>query len=284
MIDVTVAADFTGNMAQICAQMNPLAAGAVLISWSDTRAVFETAAQGRFVITGQNLVWDAGLVGGQVDALIWRKGAQDVVTFANLQTTGDALWAAFLAEDGLTRVLTHHCWTYHGSGLAEVFTRSDVAGWQAPDLPGNDRIYLYGGDDVFFTGSANDTLYGGAGDDLARGGSGNDLLIGGVGSDSLSGSMGDDVLSGGSGADQIAGGAGADVLTGGSQGDVFVFGRGTGADVITDYTVGQDHLQLMTGHGIAVVAQGADTVVTFGQAQVVLMGVAAGLITGADFI
>ena len=79
-------------------------------------------------------------------------------------------------------------------------------------------------------------------------------------------------------------GGGADVMTGGGQGDVFVFGGNSGADVITDYRVGQDHLQIGAARDVAVLAQGADTVITFGDDRVVLMGVAADQITSADFI
>ncbi len=306
MIDVTVAPDFIGDLAQVCAQMNPLAAGAVMIARSDTRAVFETAAEGRYVITGQNLEWSADgqtLLGGAVDALTWRKGAQDVVTFATLQTTGDVLWAAFVADgDDLTRLLMRHCWTYHGSDLAEVFARRDAGGVDAPNLPGKDRIYLYGGDDQFFTGSANDSLYGGdgddwlagggnedlldggTGDDVLRGGSGHDTLVGGTGFDSLTGGAGDDRLMGGFGADWIAGGAGADELTGGAQGDVFVFGPDADTDVITDFEIGQDHLQILTTREIEVVAQGDDTLIVYGWARIVLIGVDADQITPAEFV
>ncbi|HUH88514.1 MAG TPA: peroxidase family protein [Pusillimonas sp.] len=97
---------------------------------------------------------------------------------------------------------------------------------------GNDRLFGGGGDDVLNGGSGNDVLDGGAGDDILNGGSGNDALEGGAG---------DDILNGGSGNDILHGGLGDDILTGGAGDDIFVFG---GNDLITDFTVGQDRIDL----------------------------------------
>lgn len=62
----------------------------------------------------------------------------------------------------------------------------------------------------------------------------NDRIAGAGGANLLFGAEGDDVLDGRAGADTLAGGAGADILTGGGGADLFRFGRGDGADVITD--------------------------------------------------
>ena len=65
----------------------------------------------------------------------------------------------------------------------------------------------------------------------------------------INGLQGDDVLKGGAGDDWLTGGQGADVMTGGAGRDSFVLGDGAGADRITDFASGLDHLVLT---GIAV--------------------------------
>jgi Ca2+-binding RTX toxin-like protein len=100
--------------------------------------------------------------------------------------------------------------------------------------------YTYNG------GNGNDTIQGDqhvVGDaDTINGGNGNDNLSGGAGADVLSGDKGNDVLNGG---------AGNDVLTGGLGNDTFQFGSATGTDKVTDFKVGNDHIQLLNGLTLA---------------------------------
>lgn len=312
MIDVTIAAGFDGTFAQVFAQMNPLAAGAEMLWHSPQRAVFRDGAGVRIVVTGHGLTWardggEAVLTGGDVEALIWRKGGQDLVTFAALQTTGDLLWAAFAAgRDGsdpgaLTFILTRHCWTCQGNAAADLFPE-DAALTAGYDLQGNDRIMLYGGDDVFFTGAGRDTVRGDAGHDTLSGGADHDLLLGGGGDDDLIGGDGDDRVEGGQGLDSLAGGAGTDrlsgglgrdrveggsgddVLAGGAQADVFVFGPGSGVDVVTDYAVGVDHLQIDGPGRWEIVDAAAGAEVHFGRNILILPGVEAASLGAADFL
>jgi Ca2+-binding RTX toxin-like protein len=74
------------------------------------------------------------------------------------------------------------------------------------------------------------------------GGNGDDTLVGGAGNDVLSGGAGNDNIDGGPGDDLISGGPGDDLLTGGRGNDTFVYSsladRGTGQDVITDFSLG----------------------------------------------
>nr|WP_280949704.1 hypothetical protein [Mongoliimonas terrestris] len=70
----------------------------------------------------------------------------------------------------------------------------------------------------------------------------------------LYGGNGADILQGGLGNDIIDGGAGNDIVSGGAGQDVFVFSGGGGNDVIIDFTVGDDLLQIdsdINGTGIA---------------------------------
>ncbi|MDF3159988.1 retention module-containing protein [Pseudomonas proteolytica] len=145
---------------------------------------------------------------------------------------------------------------------------------------GNNEMHGGNGNDLLFSGIGNDLLDGGAGidtvsyanatsgvtvnlgtvggqitggagtdtlqalenligsnfNDFLTGNGSNNLISGGLGNDTLKGEGGDDILIGGPGNNTLTGGAGADTfqyLTGGS-----------GHDVITDFTVGTDKLDL----------------------------------------
>ncbi len=63
----------------------------------------------------------------------------------------------------------------------------------------------------------------------------NNQLSGNLGDNRMSGGAGADTMNGGAGADALTGDAGNDVLTGGDGADRFVFGRGSGVDIITDF-------------------------------------------------
>ncbi|MDB5527009.1 MAG: hypothetical protein JWR51_112 [Devosia sp.] len=80
---------------------------------------------------------------------------------------------------------------------------------------------------------------------------GADALTGDSASNAISGKAGNDTINGMAGNDTITGGAGYDVLTGGAGNDTFAFGsvadmgtRAGARDVITDFTQGQDKIDL----------------------------------------
>ena len=84
----------------------------------------------------------------------------------------------------------------------------------------------------------NDTIVGNSANNIINGNGGNDFISGGGGNDRLSGGAGNDVL---------YGGGGRDTLTGGSGRDTFLFAErpnNGSADVITDFTVGEDRIGL----------------------------------------
>ncbi|MCE7796310.1 M10 family metallopeptidase C-terminal domain-containing protein [Sphingobium sufflavum] len=90
--------------------------------------------------------------------------------------------------------------------------------------------------------SEQDTLTGGWNNDTLYGLGGNDRLVGGLGNDILDGGDGNDTLIGGSGRDTLTGGAGADIFRFESTGDS---GTTTSSrDIITDFTRGQDRIDL----------------------------------------
>lgn len=95
--------------------------------------------------------------------------------------------------------------------------------------------------------------FGGSGADDLRGFDGvRDRIYAGSGNDTLRGLGGNDKLVGEGGKDRLDGGTGNDVLTGDGTGkktyaDVFVFGEDSGKDVITDFQVGKDMLEIQKG-------------------------------------
>lgn len=132
---------------------------------------------------------------------------------------------------------------------------------------GTDRMFGYSGNDLLTGGRGFDRLFGNVGDDQLFGdeqrddlfgGKGNDQLFGGKGKDELFGNGDDDALFGGEFDDKLVGGYGSDTLDGGSGtdhiwggtfngdgvSDVFVFNAGNDKDVIHDFTVGVDKIDL----------------------------------------
>ena len=126
---------------------------------------------------------------------------------------------------------------------------------------GNDYLDGGQGDDFLFGELGNDVSFGREGDDQIAGNEGNDYLQGNLGSDRISGGAGNDRVRGGSGndllfgdsgSDRLFGDRGADTLLGGLGNDAFAISPGSGgqtldgADVIADFTKGQDAI-LLTG-------------------------------------
>ncbi len=117
---------------------------------------------------------------------------------------------------------------------------------------GADRLFGGDGDDRIHGGSQGDTIVAGDGDDLVDGGAGQDLVDLGAGADVFLDDAqgqyyGNDIIDGGAGDDRLEIGAGDDVVTGGAGADRFVFGTvsaAIGEDTITDFTLGEDILEI----------------------------------------
>ncbi len=136
---------------------------------------------------------------------------------------------------------------------------------------GADTLRGGAGEDVLRGGSGRDRLIGGKDDDVLRGNGGRDILKGGRGEDDLSGGVGRDVLKGGGGDDRLEGGKGVDRLTGQGGEDTFVFTRGAGADVVTDFRDGVDLLDFAGHSGVS--AFGDLTITQIGDNALVMDGV-----------
>jgi Ca2+-binding RTX toxin-like protein len=109
---------------------------------------------------------------------------------------------------------------------------------------GNDRVVTTVNLDLTSAGEIEVIKVAGTAGLTVKGSATDNRITGGAGADMLAGGAGADALLGDAGADRLSGGTGADRLTGGAGSDVFVFATGFGRDVVTDYTDGQDKIDL----------------------------------------
>ncbi|MCY3670794.1 MAG: hypothetical protein OXH14_06890 [Alphaproteobacteria bacterium] len=129
-----------------------------------------------------------------------------------------------------------------------------------------------GGDDTIWGRQSHETLFGGTGDDWIVGGEGSDRIVGGAG---------DDVLTGG------------DLMSDDADPDTFVFAPGEGHDRITDFTCGEDIIDLSAFDGIGAFSDltarqdGEDVVIDFsgnGGGSITLENVSLAELDEDDFV
>lgn len=162
-----------------------------------------------------------------------------------------------------------------GGGNDSVFAGAGNDDVQGGD--GNDFLVLAGGNDTAVGGTGDDTINGQGGNDQITGGSGADSLNGGAGADTLIGQGGSDSIKGGGRADMIFagggsdtikagggddmvranggrdfidGGGGDDLLFGGGGKDTFAFKNNSGDDIVRDFRLGKDMLDLSRARDI----------------------------------
>ncbi|GAA6165004.1 hypothetical protein NBRC116590_27080 [Pelagimonas sp. KU-00592-HH] len=186
----------------------------------------------------------------------------------------------------------------HGDDLVDGGTGRDVALLgDGDDIFNDDAETGYRGDDTVIGGRGDDAIIMKGGRDSVAGGKGDDTISGGADADFLAGQKDDDVLNGQGGVDTIVGGRGDDTLTGGLGADDFLFFAHTGHDVITDFAVGADDIDLSaTGvadfaalsAGAIMTDTGAGTLIDFsefgGSGTVLIAGVSLASLTAGDFI
>ncbi len=131
---------------------------------------------------------------------------------------------------------------------------------------------VLGGGDVDLTGNAAaNFLTGSAGANRLSGGAGNDRLFGLAGADTLEGGLGNDILQGGA----------ADGAT-----DRFIFSTGDGNDLITDFEIGIDVIDLSaTGLQFAdlTITGATNALIDTGADLITVNGVTAGQLTSDQF-
>lgn len=145
--------------------------------------------------------------------------------------------------------------------------------------------------DLIAAGLNDDTVRARGGDDRVWGGSGHDRLMGDAGDDTIRGGPGDDLLMGGEGDDVLNGDAGLDTITGGAGENRFVFAAGNEEDIVVDFALGIDTIDLsdtgLAGFGALrqyISQDGDHTTIDIGDGDVLtLRGVEAAALRAGDF-
>ncbi|MEM1300996.1 MAG: calcium-binding protein [Pseudomonadota bacterium] len=221
-----------------------------------------TASQGG--IFKVNVNWDTGQAYSEFMADTVSTGSNDgtmdpraVDTFAEV----DADAAVLLRNPELTPVDGGDDKLRGGTGDDEMhggFGADVMHGGAGTDTmygdEGADRMSGNNGNDIMSGGDGNDKMQGNAGNDAMSGDAGNDYMNGGSGADSISGGAGVDKIIGGAGSDTINGGAGNDHMWGGNwsgdnTSDTFVVSGGSGKDIIHDFEIDHDQIDL-SAYGI----------------------------------
>jgi Ca2+-binding RTX toxin-like protein len=198
---------------------------------SSSLSVFSVGADGALQLTDQVLdtrfsrfggVTEIAAVTVQDRAYVIAGGADDGLSLFLLLPDGSLLLVHTLANDaGMTLGNISALAAHHSGTMIDIFAAGQSAA-------GMTRLQVD-------TSAVAATLFGSTGADTLLGGGGDEILFARAGDDHLVGGAGEDILMGGAGADTLTGGAGA---------DVFVFRRGEMQDLITDFTPGQDRIDL----------------------------------------
>ena len=205
-------------------------------------------------------------------------------------TASDLTKSNFALPDGVTTSITIGGTTI--SHDADPFMGTDSSALMLDGSQGN-TIMAKGGHDRVFGGEGDDRLEGGDEPDDLYGEEGDDSLFGGEGGDRLFGGEGTDTLEGGAGEDWLVGGEGNDTLTGGAGADTFVFTPDHGDDTITDFSDGEDLIDLSALEGLVgfdqlnIETYGSTTVIDLpccGGELIRLEGIDADDLDAADFV
>ncbi|MEM8654683.1 MAG: calcium-binding protein [Pseudomonadota bacterium] len=222
---------------------------------------------------------DDTIKGGNGDDVFHGEDGNDVINGrqGNDLVYGGANFDTIYAGDGNDTVFggDGRDLTYLGTGN-DLFNDNGQGG-----EAGRDTVYAGLGDDTIEGGNGDDVFHGEDGNDVINARLGNDSVYAGRFDDTVYAGEGDDLVFGGLGRDEIWLGAGndryvdtnqgdqfgRDTITGGAGADTFVFGTLISEDVITDFEVGVDRLELaaaLVGGRTAQEAASAGTVTAGG--------------------
>jgi serralysin len=278
-------------------------------SYNNTATEYDYSAGSNLAYT----IWDGGgsdTLSGDASAstltLDLREGADFVSTLGNSR-----IWIAFGADienaaGGLAGDLIYGndlANGLSGGGGNDVMSGNEGSDSVSGNL-GNDTLQGNAGSDSLRGGQGNDSIRGGQdadsvlgdrGFDTTLGDRGNDLIFGGQDDDALFGGQDQDFLSGDLGGDTLSGDLGNDTLTGGAGNDFYRFNSSSGVDIITDFTIGQDKISLLSnlnGSGITSAAlaltqasySGGTAILALGGGNsVTIQGITSGL-SASDFV
>ncbi len=191
----------------------------------------------------EGLAGDDSIAGNGNTRLLYTNATSGVsVDMAGGNVNGDTT----VGHDSFTAVNS-----VQGSNFGDTYLATGFAGFNSfQGMGGDDTITGNGSTQIFFNNAT-----GGVTVDLTTGNVngnasvGHDTITGGVSNvqgsnfiDTITGGIGNETLSGNGGNDAIDGGGSNDTLIGGSGNDNFVFNSDFGADTVTDFQAGADHL------------------------------------------
>jgi Ca2+-binding RTX toxin-like protein len=191
--------------------------------------------------------------------LVSALSGRSIISFDGLSVDpADVVLSIVNSEDGagLARLLLgQDDLRIDGTRANDRFDHSLFSAFAQLDLSGDNRISL------------------GAGNDVARAGAGRDTVFGGSGHDTLIGGSGRDRLEGGAGRDRLEGGSGNDVLKGGAGADTFVLRAGGGRDVVMDFVIGVDVIDMIGNAQLRPEQVDNGTLLSIRQASILLWGI-----------
>lgn len=188
-------------------------------SWSSTT--------GQMYING---VGQSAPASNRIFSTIWDAGGTDTIDLSNYNSdiTGDLSPGEYISFSQLQKAQLS----------AGVWADGNIYFSLAPEGKKKamiDNLITGKGDDFIFGNRANNVIELKGGKDTVSGLRGHDTILGGGGKDRINGATGDD---------RIEGGLGKDVLKGGGGADVFVMKENSGKDIIKDFTIGVDMIDV----------------------------------------